>query len=227
MEKLVQHGFTRARVDGELVNLEDDLKLDKRKNHTIEVVIDRLLVKPESSIGSPNRTKPRFARETGARSRSRWTRKMSGRESISSRRNSPVRCATTRSPNSSRGCSRSTARWARARAATAWARSASSTRSASSRFRNCRSQAAQSRAGTGATSSTSRCWAASPSTRTSTSRNRSSGSPIVRSRSSSTAAAKRRFRSPTCRTAASRRYASTRSRGSFPISSDAIGKPTR
>jgi len=46
MEKLVQHGFTRARIDGELVNLEDDVKLDKRKNHTIEVVIDRLLVKP-------------------------------------------------------------------------------------------------------------------------------------------------------------------------------------
>jgi excinuclease ABC subunit A len=45
MEKLVQHGFSRARVDGELVNLEDDLRLDKRKNHTIEVVIDRLLVK--------------------------------------------------------------------------------------------------------------------------------------------------------------------------------------
>ncbi len=46
MEKLVEHGFTRARVDGELVNLEDDLQLDKRKNHTIEVVVDRLLVKP-------------------------------------------------------------------------------------------------------------------------------------------------------------------------------------
>ncbi len=46
MEKLVQHGFSRARVDGELVNLEDDLPLDKRKNHTIEVVVDRLLVKP-------------------------------------------------------------------------------------------------------------------------------------------------------------------------------------
>ncbi len=45
-EKLVQHGFTRARVDGELVSLEDDLQLDKRKNHTIEVVVDRLLVKP-------------------------------------------------------------------------------------------------------------------------------------------------------------------------------------
>ncbi|MGA7293474.1 MAG: excinuclease ABC subunit UvrA [Terriglobales bacterium] len=46
MEKLFQHGFPRARVDGELANLEDDLALDKRKNHTIEVVVDRLLVKP-------------------------------------------------------------------------------------------------------------------------------------------------------------------------------------
>src|ERR1700739_3334307 len=57
MEKLVQHGFTRARVDGELVNREDEIDLDKRKNHTIEVVIDRLLVKPgmehrlEMSVG--------------------------------------------------------------------------------------------------------------------------------------------------------------------------------
>jgi excinuclease ABC subunit A len=57
MEKLVQHGFTRARIDGELLNLEDEIDLDKRKNHTIEVVIDRLLVKPgiehrlEMSVG--------------------------------------------------------------------------------------------------------------------------------------------------------------------------------
>ncbi len=46
MEKLAQHGFSRARIDGELVSLDDDIRLDKRKNHTIEVVIDRLLVKP-------------------------------------------------------------------------------------------------------------------------------------------------------------------------------------
>ena len=46
IETLLKHGFARARVDGELVNLEEDLQLDKRKNHTIEVVIDRLLVKP-------------------------------------------------------------------------------------------------------------------------------------------------------------------------------------
>src|SRR5690242_17972271 len=46
METLAKHGYTRARIDGELLNLEDEINLDKRKNHTIEVVIDRLLVKP-------------------------------------------------------------------------------------------------------------------------------------------------------------------------------------
>src|SRR5437868_2435400 len=57
IEKLLQHGFTRARIDGELVSLEDDISLDKRRNHTIEVVVDRLLVKPgiehrlEMSVG--------------------------------------------------------------------------------------------------------------------------------------------------------------------------------
>src|SRR6202790_2675758 len=57
METLLKHGYTRARVDGELVNLDDDLALDKRKNHTIEVLVDRLLVKPgiehrlEMSVG--------------------------------------------------------------------------------------------------------------------------------------------------------------------------------
>src|SRR5205085_12614255 len=35
----------RARIDGELRNLEDEIALDKRKNHTIEVVVDRLLLK--------------------------------------------------------------------------------------------------------------------------------------------------------------------------------------
>src|SRR6187401_1558486 len=38
-------GFTRARVDGELRSLEDDIKLDRRKNHTIDVLVDRLIVK--------------------------------------------------------------------------------------------------------------------------------------------------------------------------------------
>jgi excinuclease ABC subunit A len=49
LAKLAQHGFVRARIDGVLRHLDeelDEIQLDKRKNHTIEVVIDRLLVKP-------------------------------------------------------------------------------------------------------------------------------------------------------------------------------------
>jgi excinuclease ABC subunit A len=46
LEKLARQGFVRARVDGVLRSLEDEITLDRRKNHTIEVVVDRLLVKP-------------------------------------------------------------------------------------------------------------------------------------------------------------------------------------
>jgi excinuclease ABC subunit A len=46
LEKLARQGFVRARIDGVLRGLEEDIPLDKRKNHTIEVVVDRLLVKP-------------------------------------------------------------------------------------------------------------------------------------------------------------------------------------
>src|SRR5215813_11123689 len=45
MEKLAQDGYVRVRVNGELFPLDDPPQLDKRKNHTIEVVVDRLLVK--------------------------------------------------------------------------------------------------------------------------------------------------------------------------------------
>jgi excinuclease ABC subunit A len=46
LEKLARQGFVRARIDGILRSLEDDIPLDKRRNHTIEVVVDRLQVKP-------------------------------------------------------------------------------------------------------------------------------------------------------------------------------------
>ncbi len=45
LEKLARQGFVRARVDGVLRSLDDEIRLDKRRNHTIEVVVDRLLVK--------------------------------------------------------------------------------------------------------------------------------------------------------------------------------------
>ncbi len=46
LEKLAKDGFLRARVDGELLALDEEIRLDKRRNHTIEAVVDRLLIKP-------------------------------------------------------------------------------------------------------------------------------------------------------------------------------------
>jgi excinuclease ABC subunit A len=38
-------GFTKARIDGQFRSLEEDIKLDRRRNHTIEVVVDRVIVR--------------------------------------------------------------------------------------------------------------------------------------------------------------------------------------
>jgi excinuclease ABC subunit A len=46
--QLQTQGFSRARVNGEIHQLEDPPKLDKQKKHTIEVVVDRLAVKASS-----------------------------------------------------------------------------------------------------------------------------------------------------------------------------------
>src|SRR3984893_4794013 len=45
LEKFAQDGYVRVRINGELFPLDDLPAIDKRKNHTIEIVIDRLLVK--------------------------------------------------------------------------------------------------------------------------------------------------------------------------------------
>ncbi|HJZ72080.1 MAG TPA: excinuclease ABC subunit UvrA [Vicinamibacterales bacterium] len=42
---LRQRGYTKARIDGQFRSLEEDIKLDRRRNHTIEVVVDRLIVR--------------------------------------------------------------------------------------------------------------------------------------------------------------------------------------
>jgi excinuclease ABC subunit A len=38
-------GFTKARIDGQFRSLDDEIKLDRRRNHTIEVVVDRVIVR--------------------------------------------------------------------------------------------------------------------------------------------------------------------------------------
>ena len=44
-EKYVKQGFVRARVDGQMVSMDDPPALNRRRNHTIEIVVDRLLVR--------------------------------------------------------------------------------------------------------------------------------------------------------------------------------------
>jgi excinuclease ABC subunit A len=47
LEELRAEGFTRVKVDGEQRLLEEPIELDKKFKHTIEVVVDRLIMKPD------------------------------------------------------------------------------------------------------------------------------------------------------------------------------------
>ncbi|HRO65855.1 MAG TPA: excinuclease ABC subunit UvrA, partial [Candidatus Dojkabacteria bacterium] len=47
-QRLLNQGYLRVRVDGEIFNLEEDIKLDRYKIHNIELVVDRLIVKNDS-----------------------------------------------------------------------------------------------------------------------------------------------------------------------------------
>ncbi|MDH3997682.1 MAG: excinuclease ABC subunit UvrA [Desulfuromonadales bacterium] len=47
LKQLQADGFVRVRIDGEMYELGDEIKLDKNKKHTIEVVVDRLVVKDD------------------------------------------------------------------------------------------------------------------------------------------------------------------------------------
>jgi len=48
--KLIQdakkNGYVRIRIDGEVMDINDEIKLDKNRKHTIEIVVDRLIVRP-------------------------------------------------------------------------------------------------------------------------------------------------------------------------------------
>jgi excinuclease ABC subunit A len=46
-EEVAKEGFARVRVDGEVKELREKITLDKKRKHTIEVVVDRLVMKPE------------------------------------------------------------------------------------------------------------------------------------------------------------------------------------
>ena len=47
LESYQKDGFVRARIDGEVYELSDDIDLDRKKKHEIELIVDRLVVKPD------------------------------------------------------------------------------------------------------------------------------------------------------------------------------------
>jgi len=49
LETIRREGYVRARVDGEIRLLEEEILLEKNKKHDIEIVIDRIILKPEIS----------------------------------------------------------------------------------------------------------------------------------------------------------------------------------
>ena len=49
IDELKRAGYVRARIDGEHKELSDTIELDKKKNHTIEVVVDRIILRGDVS----------------------------------------------------------------------------------------------------------------------------------------------------------------------------------
>ena len=47
LDDIRSQGYVRARIDGEIVDLSEDIKLKKNNKHNIEVVVDRLVIKPD------------------------------------------------------------------------------------------------------------------------------------------------------------------------------------
>jgi excinuclease ABC subunit A len=47
LEAMLRKGFVRARIDGKVMELSDEIDLDKKRKHTIEVVVDRLAIKED------------------------------------------------------------------------------------------------------------------------------------------------------------------------------------
>ena len=47
LEQYRKNGFVRVRIDGEIFDLSEEIKLDKNKKHNIEIIVDRLIIKDD------------------------------------------------------------------------------------------------------------------------------------------------------------------------------------
>jgi len=134
-------GFARARIDGVPVSLDEAIRLDKQKKHTIEIVVDRIAVSAEArsriaeSVEAalqasdglllalcqpPGGEGGSGAKGGGAGDAAAPPPPPPPPRSTFSRRKAPARTAACRCRSFSRGCSRSTTPSAPARAARGW-----------------------------------------------------------------------------------------------------------
>ena len=166
LEELRRDGFTRVKVDGEQRLLEEEIVLDKKFKHTIEVVVDRLVMKPDLR----QRLTQSIETATSLAEGLVGDRQSSTATPTSTARTSRAPSTASRSRSSSRGSSRSTPRTAHARAAPGSGRSSRSTPTCSSPTRASRSRRARScRGRSAARGSTSRSSRRSPTATRSTS----------------------------------------------------------
>jgi len=139
-EEIRKAGFVRARVDGEVHSLDDEIKLDRYKQHTIEAVVDRLVIKQEDSDEEQQAARTRLTDsvETASslgRVTSASTMWILARTPISPN-TWPVPIMAVPSRRSSRVRFRSTPRTEPARTVRGWATNWKSTPTASSQTRN-------------------------------------------------------------------------------------------
>ncbi len=60
IDSIRREGFVRMRIDGSIVTVDEDIQLDPKKNHTIEIIVDRMVVENMQVIEggmNPNRTR--------------------------------------------------------------------------------------------------------------------------------------------------------------------------
>ena len=119
LEELRAEGFQRAKVDGEMRMLEDEIVLDKKFKHDISIVIDRLVMRHDLRKRLADSIETAVALADGMVEIETVPREGEAPRSPCTPRSSPARTTGRSSRSSSRGSSRSTRRTARARGAPA------------------------------------------------------------------------------------------------------------
>ena len=122
LSELKRAGFVRAKIDGKLHELGDEIGLNKNQRHTIEVMVDRLAIRKGIEKRLADSLEVAFKYGQDLLKVERLDRPQERRARSISASASPASIAASRIPRSRRACSPSTARMAPAPNAPASAR---------------------------------------------------------------------------------------------------------